>query len=652
MEMTEMSRKAHDFTVVLVVILALVVCIPSFGQVVKGSISGSATDPSNAVVPGATVTATNTETGVAYTTTTDSAGIFRINAIPAGIYNVTIKADKFKTAETKTVSVSAGGETGLGKIGLTIGETGTTVEVTGVAPLVDTTSAQVTNTFSGETLSTFAGIQENQGLDRLALFVPGVVSVRSQGFSNTNGAGFSSDGQRGRNNDQEIDGQNNNDNSVGGPALFVSDVNFVQQYVLITNNFGPEYGRNGGSVVNIITKSGGNNWHGALFGTEYSSFLNALSNTGRHQNKPGTNSGLPGTVNCVVPPGGTGSAVQCNPLSGPIRSNEVFGGGTIGGPIVKNKWFLFGGYDNDLFAGNSIFSTTSRTPTPATLAGCYPTGIAAQQIATLAKYGPYGISGGNPQPNSPSNVSFTNVQAPGNSSIYVPAGACPNVQLGGVIRVLPTPFHGFDFVNKVDGQLSSKDNVMARYLFNRGNNFNGSDNPVTGYAANVTALSQAILVSWTRNLTSHMVNEFRVGFDRLNVNFGGNNIGNPFEPPQGGILTALANVTLQGGFLGFGPATNFPQGRLVNDWQVQDNWNYVVGKHQFKAGVNWTYQRSPNTFLPNINGAYRYSNFAAYLNGTSSASQPVGAVGLNRIQIAQGNPVLDFREYDTFFYGG
>ena len=76
-----------------------------------------------------------------------------------------------------------------------------------------------------------------------------------------------------------------------------------------------------------------------------------------------------------------------------------------------------------------------------------------------------------------------------------------------------------------------------------------------------------------------MVNEVRVGFDRLNVNFGGNNIGNPFEPAQGGILNALTNVTIQGGFAGFGPATNFPQGRLVNTWQVQDNWNYVKGKH-------------------------------------------------------------------------
>ena len=276
-----------------------------------------------------------------------------------------------------------------------VGEASTTIEVTGEAPLIETTQSQITSTFSGQTLSTFAGIQENQGLDRLALFVPGVVATRSDNFSNTNGGGFSSNGLRGRNNDQEIDGQNNNDNSVGGPSLFVSDTNFVQQYVIITNNFGPEYGRNAGSVVNIITKSGTNAWHGSVFGTEYSNFLNALTNTQKHQNKPGTNSSLPGTVTCVVPPERSGSAVQCNPLTGPLRSNEEFSGGTIGGPILKNKWFIFGGFDSDLFSGNSIFTTTHQTPTPAglaTLAACFPTGIQATQLALLQKFGPYGIA--------------------------------------------------------------------------------------------------------------------------------------------------------------------------------------------------------------------------------------------------------------------
>jgi len=610
-----MSRKAY-FTIFVVFILALAWCIPSLGQVVKGSISGTVTDPQNAVVSGAQVTAKNVETGVVFTTTSDSAGLFRLNALPAGTYDVDVTFQGFKTSEQKGVAVNSGGDHAIGKIALAVGDKTTTLEVTATAPLIETNDSQISSTFSGETLTTFAGIQENQGLDRLALFVPGVTATRSDNFSNTNGGGFSSNGLRGRNNDQELDGQNNNDNSVGGPALFVSDTNFVQQYVIITNNFGPEYGRNAGSVVNIITKSGTNAWHGNVFGTEYSNFLNALTNSLKHSNQGGT----------VICPA---SNDHCNPFTGPPRSNEEFSGGTIGGPLVKNKWFLFGGFDSDLFSGNNVFQTGSVTPTPAglaTLAGCFPTGTAAAQVALMAKFGPFGISAGNPTSVGPHNATVN---------------GCPNVEIGGLVRTLAGPFHGFDFVNRIDGQLGTNDNLMARYIFNRGNNFDVSDNPITGYAANVTALSQAILLSETHNFSSHMVNEFRVGFDRLNVDFGGNNIGNVNEPTANGILGALTNVSIQGSTLGFGPATNFPQARIVDDFQIQDNWNYVKGKHSFKAGVNWTYQRSPNTFLPNVNGAYRYSNLSSFVAGVP-----------NRIQIALGNPVLDFREYDTFLYGG
>ena len=604
-----MNTKLRYIASIFAVTLALVWCIPSVGQVGKGSISGSVLDPQGAVVSGAQVKAKNVETGVVFTSTTDSSGTYRMNLLPIGTYNVEVAAPGFKTATSNGVVVGAGRDSGLGAIHMSVGEASTTIEVTAEAPLIETTQSQISSTFSGQTLSTFAGIQENQGLDRLALFVPGVVATRSNNFSNTNGGGFSSNGLRGRNNDQEIDGQNNNDNSVGGPSLFVSDTNFVQQYVIVTNNFGPEYGRNAGSVVNVITKSGTNAWHGSVFGTEYSSFLNALSNSQKNSNKPG-----------VFP---------AQSLTGPPRSNEEFSGGTIGGPMLKNKWFIFGGFDSDLFSGNSVFQSSSNTPTPtglATLAGCFPTGTQAAQVALLSKFGPYSISAGNPTVRgTPSNITVA---------------GCPNVQVGGLIRTLPTPFHGFDFVNRVDGQFGN-DTIMGRYLFNRGNNFNGSDSPVTGYGANVTALSQAALLSETHNFTSRMVNEIRVGFDRLNVDFGGNNMGNPFEPKQAGILNALTNVTIQGGNLGFGPATNFPQGRLVNTWQVQDNFNYVWGRHALKSGVNWTFQRSPNTFLPSVNGSYRYSNLNNFVNGVP-----------NRIQIAAGNPVLDFREYDTFLYAG
>jgi hypothetical protein len=628
-----MSRKAY-FTIFVVFILALAWCTPSLGQVVKGSISGTVADPQGAVVSGAQVKATNVETGVVTTTTSDSAGFFRINLLPAGTYNVDITFQGFKTAESKGVTVGTGGDSPIGKVALSVGDKTTTVDVVAVAPLIETTQSQISSTFTGETLSTFAGIQENQGLDRLALFVPGVQATRSDNFSNTNGGGFSSNGLRGRNNDQEVDGQNNNDNSVGGPALFVSDSNFVQQYVIITNNFGPEYGRNAGSVVNIITKSGTNTWHGSVFGTEYSSFLNALSNSARHANKTGTGSGQPGTVTCPPNPFNP----QCNPQTGPNRSHEEFSGGTVGGPIVKNKWFIFGGFDSDLFSGATTYSTTTNTPTPAglaTLAGCFSSGIPAQQVATLTKFGPWGFSAGNPQINGTPQLLAVN--------------GCPGVQEAGISRLLATPFHGFDFPLKLDGQLGASDTFMARYLYNRGNNFNTQDNGAAGWVINVVALSQAMLLSETHSFTSHMVNEFRVGFDRINVDFGGNTIGNSFEPGSAGILNALANVSIANN-VGFGPATNLPQGRIVNDWQVQDNWNWVHGKHNFKAGVNWTYQRSPNVFLPNINGQFAYDSLSGYVAGVMNPNPAIA--GLRQVTIAQGQTTLDFREYDTFLYGG
>jgi len=619
MEMQRMNRKLRDKIILVATCLMLLWCIPSFGQVLKGSISGTAVDQNGAVVPGAQVKATNTGTSAVLTTTTDNSGSFRFNLIPAGEYKVEISAQHFKTAVQNGVAVSAGRDSGLGQVRLSVGEASTTVEVTADAPLIETTQAQVTNTFSGVALSTFAGIQENQGLDNLAVFVPGVSSARDNGFSNSNGGGgFSSNGLRGRNNDQQIDGQNNNDNSVGGPALFVTDSEFVAQYVLVTNQFGPEYGRNAGSVVNVITKSGTNAWHGSIFGAENNSILNSLTN---FQKNPDI---------CGFAADGVSPGPNC--LTKPPRENNEFSGFTIGGPWIKNKLFFFGGFDNQIISQSNVFSSGNLTPTPAglaALAACFPTGVQNQAVLALTKFGPFGISGGNPQ-----------VVVPSGGLVSGLVSACPGATFGGVSRIVTQPVHNFDWILKQDLQLGN-DTITGRYIFNRGNSFNLSDNGAAGYFFNVPALSQAALISWTHNLSAHMVNEARVSFGRANIEFGGNTIGNT-EPTAQNLDQAVTNVSFStGGLLGYGPATNLPQQRIVNTWQAQDNWNWVLGKHGIKAGVNWTYQRSPNIFLPTINGAYRFGSWNSYFNNTP-----------NRVRVAQGPSSLDFREYDTFLYGG
>jgi Carboxypeptidase regulatory-like domain len=598
-----MNSKLRDLLILVAVTSVLLISLPGFGQVLKGSISGTVVDPQGAVISGAQVKATSAATGTALSTKTDNAGLFRFNLIPAGTYKIEISAQGFKTTVQNSVPVSAGADQGLGTLALSIGEPSTTVEVTGVAPLIEASQAQVTNTFTGVTLQTFAGIQENQGLDNLALFVPGIASSRDANFSNTNGGqGFSSNGLRGRNNDQEIDGQNNNDNAVTGPALFVSDPNFVQQYVIVTNNFGPEFGRNAGSVVNIITASGTNNWHGSVYGNENNSILN----------------GLPVDE-------------KLSGLTHPPRANDEFTGGTIGGPWIKNKLFFFFGFDNEIVSTSTTDLTSLQTPTPAglaTLAACFPTGQSAIAVANISKFGPYGISAGNPTPVSP-GLSTVN--------------GCANVETGGVSRLLSTPSHAFNWVVREDWQLGSNDTVSGRYLFNRSNFFNTNafGTAPAGYPANVPALSQIVLISETHNFSPRMVNETRIGFDRLNVEFGGNSFGT--FPGIGQINNAVTSIAFtDGNTLGFGVPSGGPQGRFSNTWQAQDNWNYLLGKHQLKAGVNYTHEQAPNTFLPAVNGIYSFSGLDAYFTNTADRN----------VNFTVGDPELGLKEDDTFLYFG
>jgi hypothetical protein len=608
-------------------------------QISKGSLSGTVQDPTGAAVPGAEVKATQVSTSQSFTTTTDSTGSFHLNLLPPGTYKVEVTKEGFRNLALAGVGVAVGADNALGGLNLQVGTAAETVEVSSAAPIIESSQAQITNTLSTQDLVNLPGVQENQGLDTLAVLLPGVASSRDLGFSNTNGGeGFSVNGLRGRNNDQEIDGQNNNDNSVAGPAVFLSNPDFVSQYQLITNNFGPEYGRNAGSVVNIITKSGSNSWHGAFAATESNSALNSLSNVQRAPVSSGFGEGLK-----KVP-----------------HFNDAFGSATIGGPLIKNKLFVFGGFDSEINHSNFLYQNTNLTPTPtglSDLSSCYTSAQSQASISALQKYGPYGIQGGNLTTISPQVVNLsgkdpatvdpvTGIGSPfaGFVSNDAVLGGC-DVEMGGVQRTLPNGSHEYDWVTRVDLAASSKDQVYWRYLYQKLNFFDQdsflSGNAAEGYPNDVPSLGQQMAIDWTHQITNRMVNDLRLTFGRTNVEFGGNSLGNTVPNDQQ-LENALAQISFTAGNLaGFGPINNSPQGRIVNTYQFQDNWNYVVGKHQLKAGINYTYQRSPNYFLPNVNGSYRFDDWNAF-----AGNEP------NRVRIALGTDVLDFREHDTFGYFG
>lgn len=615
-----MKRALNAFVYVVMAVpfvLATLTANPANGQVSKGSISGAVVDAQGAAVGSATVKVTSKGTNQEFSTTSDSAGLFRLSLLPPESYRLEVSKQGFRKIVIDEVNVVVGADFGVGNIKLEVGEVTATVEVSSTLPLLESTEAQITNAFTPEKIEAFPGVLENQGLDKLALTVPGVVNNRGLSFSNTNGTGFAVNGIRGRNNDQQIDGQNNNDNSVGGPGLFVSDPEFVQEYQITTSNFGAEYGRNSGSVVNIITKSGTNNFHGSIFGTESNSALDALSNTQK----------------------------AFEGLKKPARYNDEFTGGTIGGPIRRDHLFFFGGFDDEIVSQQQVYTsgndtTAPLTPTPAGIATMLTCFGNTNSMQALQTYGPFAIKGGNPTsvPGTITTLSLTNAM---NQSLCTD-GVLRSVELSQVERTLSTGSKSYDFPIRLDLQ-TAKNQFYGRYLYNKSTLFNADSfaTAAAGYPNNVPALSQDYGFSWVRTLSPRMSNEFRASYGRLNVEFGGNSIGNTI-PDQGSIGQAIARISFSApNSLGFGPATNAPQGRIVNTYQVQDNWNYSLGRNGLKAGVNFTYQRSPNIFLPNFNGSYRFSNW-----GTFGLDTP------NRIQIAQGSPSLDFREKDTFVYFG
>ncbi|MGH8597113.1 MAG: carboxypeptidase regulatory-like domain-containing protein, partial [Gammaproteobacteria bacterium] len=234
----------------------------ALAQTATGGIRGVVTDATGAALPNARVMARNMATGVESQTTTTGEGSYSIPRILPGRYNLSIEAPGFKKTEVTDVEVAAGKDAVI-DIKLETGAISEVVTVTGGSEaLVEKDTVQISATFQSRKITELPINVPGGGLDRIAFLVPGV----TQGFGNVNGNGptLSVNGNRARSNNFTIDGVDNNDLSIGGPNYFVQNPAVVGEIQVITNNFSAEYGRNQGAVVNYVSKSGGNAFHGSL----------------------------------------------------------------------------------------------------------------------------------------------------------------------------------------------------------------------------------------------------------------------------------------------------------------------------------------------------------------------------------------------------
>ena len=591
--------------------------------IATGSLSGTVIDQSGGAVPDADVTAKSNATNQEFVGKTNGLGYVELRSLPPGSYKVTITSKNFRTLVVGNVEVVVAQNTELGGLKLEVGTVGETVQVEGAAPLMEASTSQVTTTFSS--LET-ADLPLNGGFDALALFIPGVADTGSNSFSNSNGASFSSNGLRGRSNNFQIDGQSNNDDSVAGPSIFLGNQDALDEVSVITNNFSVEYGRASGSVVNYVTKGGTNDFHGTGF--EYF--------TGSHWD---SHDNLE-TASDTIP-----------------RYVENRFGGTIGGPIKRNKaWFFFSPYfDRVREAGSPQSSGTALTPTPTgltQLAAAFPGNLA---VAALNAIGPYSVAAGSPHP---TGALKTLVVSDG-------VTAAP-IEFGAVERNPPGLFNDREFTGRVDVQLSSKDRVGARYIFQQNIAtalLAGSFRFAAGAWVDVPARDQQIALDWTHTFSGQFVNQVRYSFSRAGFGFEGGSFPNCTRAT---INECPTSIGLPTSLVTFGIANNLPQGRTINNTQVQDNASLVRGHHTFKFGGEFYKQRSPNVFLPSINGSYNFSGSnsggscaAAFPLLTSTSSAPCGfsrfladSLQSGNLGLTDGTPSFNFKEYDLAAYFG
>jgi hypothetical protein len=641
------------------------------------------------VVSGATVTAKNQSTGNTTPTTTNSEGGYVLSNLSPGVYTVTVEATSgFSKKAITDVNVPIGTTTDL-PIALAVGSPSEIVTVTSTGEEVITRDqAQISTTFETRKIEDLPSNGAGGGLDTLALLSPGVVASRNSGV-NTDGAGLSVNGNRGRSNNFQIDGSDNNDLSIGGPSLFVDNQSQVAEYQIITNNFSAQYGRNSGAVVNIVTKSGGNAFHGDLFEYHQDWYnLNSLNNVEKRNITP------------------TSTAAQTHP---PRNLYNAFGG-TAGGPIWlpkfgeggksiwkgKDRAFFFFSYQGIRNPSTFLTQGTGLAFLPSEftrLNGLVPGNTAIGDIVT---YGAFAANHGGIRPRTdlgtnlggavPSQFNlgatgacakviavgatpaagcgtYTTFINPATGAPFITGGAFDVLNLGTTAapslfqaaypeRDYSAPFTENEWSYRISVKATNKDNIDFRHLYQVQlfvNNGGGSN----GFTYDVPATSKNLGGTWTRQISNAIVNEFKATTQDLSVEFGGTGPGfGAFSIPKpADIGSTIANITFGGALIGvktssaiqtIGGATNIPQGRLVRVYQFADTLNWSRGKHSLVMGGEYKHLINKVPFLPLYQGQFTFSTGTAVtrlLNNAASA-----------INLTAGAPVTTYTENDQYYF--
>jgi hypothetical protein len=523
-------------------------------QSVSGELVGTIYDATGAIVSGASVVVTNDATGVPSSTVSSSTGQYRIGNLPVGAYTLKVTAKGFSVSEIRGVDVSLNMQSTT-NVTLQIGESKTVVEVTGSSVTIDTTTAQVESTFDSRQMADLPTTSGGSGVLNLALYTSGVSSSGTVGA----GTGPSVGGQRPRNNNFTIEGIDNNSKSVTGPMGSVPN-DAVQEFSILANQFSAQYGHSSGGQFNQVLKGGTNEFHGAAY-----EYLNNRNLDAADQLS---------IVDGVDPH--------------PRYDNNRFGG-TIGGPIKRNKLFFFFNYEYQPYgasgSGGQIFAPT--TDGYAVLSSI--PGVAANNLAILKQYLPAQST-----PTDPANFGGA-----------FPTVAGKTIEMGQFSFLAPNYSNSYTYLVSVDYTLSEKDQLRGRYIRNNYTSKDTSAN-LPDFWVPLTIPNYVATLTEFHNFSPSLTNEFRLGFNRNNAVY---SVG----PQKFPGLDAFPNLTIDELGVNVGPDPNAPQGGIQNLYQGTDNVSWLKGAHTLTFGADLKKYISPQYFTQRARGDYEWDTLENYL---------------------------------------
>jgi outer membrane receptor protein involved in Fe transport len=604
------------------------------GQVHEAGTSGKG-------IGGATLVVTNNANGLSRSVEADGSGNFFLATLPSALYTINVTAPGYESQIISdfAVRISKANELDVPLKQGTVNQS-VTVQATYEGATI-TKSSQIIGGFTTRQVAELPSNVAGTGVDTLALLLPGV----TPGFGNvnSNGTPLSVSGNRVVSNNFNIDGQDNNDQFLGGQVYFVDNQDLVADYQIITSNPLAQFGRNQGAIVNIVTKSGTNDLHGTAFWFHRDrSLFDSRTNFERRDGK------------------------KINPLLYNVL------GGTVGGPIVKDRVFFFGSYQGvttrETLTIESFFS--SFLPEDASrLKSAFPGNAAVNAVANFSGLvlNDFGSVRIDPKRSSPFqikvgdqfyNAFFTERTFPFSDE---------------------TPYNQNELSMRGDIKVSDKDSVWARYLFQNAifKNFlaqfdgfssgSGSTGDSTtgksgldiaasssdGFTGDLQNRSHYFGGDWNHQFSGRALNDLSISASTTSNYLGGGCEGlKGCIPSPKDNAKSLAFVAVVGPFLRAGPSGNFPFGHTSRIIQFRDNYSIARGDHQMLFGADVRTQNVAIYGLPNSNGTFSFNTPARFApaSGLFFAADTLSANTADSFSLRVGPDAVRYNEVDQFYF--